>query len=65
MQRCRVSLTLTLAKEVYGRVGGGKILWALFRNTYLGVKGYKEVKNSIENWQKEFLALEAEEYEEK
>lgn len=65
MQRCRTGLTLTLAKEVYERAGGGTILWALFRNTYLGGKGEKEVENSAENWQRKFLGLEAEKYEEK
>lgn len=65
MQRCRKGLRLTLAKEVYERAGGGRILWALLRNTYLGDKGYKEVENSTENWQRQFLGLEVEEYEEK
>lgn len=64
-ERCRTGLTLTLAKEAYGRAGGGRILWALFRNAYLGGKRYKVVKNSIENWQRKFLALKAEEYKEK
>lgn len=40
MQGCRAGLTLTLAKEVYGRAGRG-ILWALSRNTYLGAKDTK------------------------
>lgn len=36
-----------------------------YSETYLGGKGDKEVENSAENWQRKFLGLEAEKYEEK